>query len=244
MDGWVGADYKHDVSEIQGTTDSKPQVAGVERSYYDASTSGVSAKYKVEAGDRLQVKMAVSYVSVDNAKENLKQSCNHWDFDRVRQESQAEWNEWLGKIDVKGGTEAQKRKFYTDLWHTLLGRHKIDDFNGQYPDYTQGVRQGKRTLQARMNVKQLRKDKAGRPIHHMYNSDAFWLSQWNLNTLWGIAYPSVLDDFAASLVEYDLNGDLLPRGPCAGGYSYHDRLPCYIAYHKCVPEGYHSKVVG
>lgn len=118
LDGWVGADYKHDVSEIQGTTDSKPQVAGVERSYYDASTSGVSAKYKVEAGDRLQVKMAVSYVSVDNAKENLKQSCNHWDFDRVRQESQAEWNEWLGKIDVKGGTEAAKKKVLYSLWHT------------------------------------------------------------------------------------------------------------------------------
>jgi predicted alpha-1,2-mannosidase len=54
----------------------------------------------------------------------------------------------------------------------------------------------------------------------MYNFDALWLTQWNLNTLWGIAYPSVLDDFAASLIEYDINGGLLPRGPCAGGYSY------------------------
>lgn len=60
----------------------------------------------------------------------------------------------------------------------------------------------------------------GNSIHHMYNSDAFWLTQWNLNTLWGLAYPSVLDDFAASLIRYSLNGDLLPRGPCAGGYSY------------------------
>ncbi|MBP3519227.1 MAG: glycoside hydrolase family 92 protein [Parabacteroides sp.] len=50
--------------------------------------------------------------------------------------------------------------------------------------------------------------------------DAFWLTQWNLNTLWGLAYPSVQDDMAASLLEYDVNGDLLPRGPCAGGYSY------------------------
>lgn len=218
LDGWAGTDYKHDINEIQGTMDSKPQVAGW--SYYDASTSGVSAKYKMEAGDRLQVKMAISYVSVDNAKENLEQGCDHWDFDRIRRESQLEWNEWLGKIDVKGGTDVQKKKFYTDLWHTLLGRHKIDDFNGEYPDYTQGVRQGTHTLQAQMTVKQLRKDKNGQSIHHMYNSDAFWLTQWNLNTLWGIAYPSVLDDFAASLIEYDLNGDLLPRGPCAGGYSY------------------------
>jgi len=54
----------------------------------------------------------------------------------------------------------------------------------------------------------------------MYNSDAFWLTQWNLNILWGLAWPEVLDDFAACLVQYAENGGLLPRGPNAGGYSY------------------------
>ena len=53
----------------------------------------------------------------------------------------------------------------------------------------------------------------------MYNSDAFWLTQWNLNILWGLAWPSVLDDFAACLIQYADNGGLLPRGPCGGGYS-------------------------
>ena len=50
----------------------------------------------------------------------------------------------------------------------------------------------------------------------MYNSDALWLSQWNLNIIWGLAYPDVLDDFAASFLQYSLNGGLLARGPCAG----------------------------
>jgi len=54
----------------------------------------------------------------------------------------------------------------------------------------------------------------------MYNSDALWLTQWNLNTLWGLAWPEVLDDFAASLVQYAVNGRLLPRGPSGGGYTY------------------------
>ena len=54
----------------------------------------------------------------------------------------------------------------------------------------------------------------------MYNFDALWLTQWNLNTLWGLAWPEVLDDFSASLVQYADNGKLLPRGACAGGYSY------------------------
>ncbi|MDR2951146.1 MAG: GH92 family glycosyl hydrolase [Prevotella sp.] len=220
LDGWADKEYFTNIENLQGTTESTPrQSSGW--SYYDAPTSGISAKYKVKPGDQINIKMAISYVSIANAKENLKEDCNHWDFDKVRKDSQNEWNQWFGKIDVKGGTDAQKIKLYTDLWHTLLGRHKLDDFNGEYPDYTKGgVRQGTHTLNAELKVKHLKKDKLGKPIHHMYNFDALWLTQWNLNTLWGIAYPSVLDDFAASLIEYDINGGLLPRGPCAGGYSY------------------------
>ena len=126
-------------------------------------------------------------------------------------------------------------KFYTDLWHSLLGRHKLDDYNGEYPDYTDGTRVGAQTKNIRFHVRQLAKDREGKVKHHMYNSDAFWLTQWNLNTLWGLAYPSVLDDFAASLLEYDVNGNLLPRGPCAGGYSY-IMMSGNFTYHECFPK--------
>lgn len=219
IDGWADQQQFTDINELRGTTKTTPRLPSG-WSYHDAPTSGVSANYNVREGDKIQLKMAVSYVSVENAKENLDKGCNHWDFDRTRRESQNEWNEWLGKIDVKGGTVAQRIKFYTDLWHTLLGRHKLDDANGQYPDYTTGELVGTHTIGATLKVRQLKQDKKGEPMHHIYNSDAFWLTQWNLNTLWGMAYPSVLDDFAASLLEYDANGGLLPRGPCAGGYSY------------------------
>lgn len=220
LDGWVDKEYSHDIEELQGNPESKPR-SNSGWCYHDAPTTGVSVKYKVRRGEQVNVKMAISYVSIDNARENLKKDCNHWNFDKVRKDSQEEWNQWLGTIDVKGGTEAQKIKLYTDLWHTLLGRHKIDDYNGEYPDYTRGgVRKGTHTLNAGLQVKQLKKDSSKKTVHHMYNSDAFWLTQWNLNTLWGLAYPSVLDDFAASLIQYSMNGDLLPRGPCAGGYSY------------------------
>lgn len=99
------------------------------------------------------MKVAISYVSTDNAWENLEQDCSHWDFNRVRQESQQEWNEWLGRIDVKGGSHDQQMKFYTDLWHSLLGRHKLDDYNGEYPDYTDGTRVGAQTKNIRFHCK-------------------------------------------------------------------------------------------
>lgn len=218
MNGWDDNVVNKNVISHNGTDKVIPRHEG--SSYYDAPTSGVSAQYNVKAGDEVKVKFAVSFTSIENARVNMKEDCDHWDFDAVRKASQKEWNEWLGRIDVKGGSNEQQIKFYTDLWHALLGRHKIDDFSGDYPDYTEGERVGSVTKNAKLKVRTLPKNADGTVKFHMYNSDAFWLSQWNLNILWGLAWPEMMDEFAACLVQYDANGGLLPRGPNLGGYSY------------------------
>lgn len=218
LDGWAGDDKFTDITSLTGKSGAVPRL-NEESTYYDAPTSGVSARYTVKAGDQVQIKFAVSYTSIDNARKNLVSDCSHWDFDMVRHNSRKEWNEWLGRIDVKGDTEEQKIKFYTDLWHVLLGRHKLDDVTGDYPDNTQGKRSGTHA-DSKLIVRTLPKDASGKVKYHMYNSDAFWLTQWNVNILWGLAWTEVLDEFSGSLVQYADNGKLLPRGPCAGGYSY------------------------
>ena len=144
---------------------------------------------------------------------------DHWDFDLVQENAEYEWNEMLQRIEVIGGSEQQKIKFYTDLWHVLLGRKIINDVKGTYPDYTQGERNWKFT-KSDLKVRKLPMNKLGKPLFNMYNSDALWLTHWNLNVLWGLAWPEILDDFSASLVQYAKNGGLLPRGPNVGGYSY------------------------
>ncbi len=204
-------------------TTATPRNSGM--SYADAPVAGISAEYAVRPGDRLLLKMAVSYTSLENAENNLTEIPG-FDFDATRQASQREWNDMLGRIDVKGGTAADRTKFYTDLWHTLLGRHKLDDLSGDYPEaYPQPLpKGGEHGYHATLKVKNLHSD-GSLPLGEgggrgFYNSDALWLSQWNLNTLWGIAYPDVLDDFAASFLQYSLNGGLLARGPCAGGYTF------------------------
>jgi predicted alpha-1,2-mannosidase len=219
MDGWVDKDRLSDIHTLQGLN-VKTSRTGQRGSYHDAPTTGISAKYTVKAGDEIQVKFAVSYTNIDNARNNLNTDNSGWDFDAVRQSSQNEWNEWLGRMDVKGGSNEQQIKFYTDLWHVLLGRHKLDDASGDYPTYLQGEREGNATLNAVFEKRTLPKNADGTSRFHYYNSDAFWLTQWNLNILWGLAWPEVLDDFAACLVQYAENGGQLPRGPVAGGYSY------------------------
>ena len=201
MDGWKGRELLKNISELSG------------------DSAGVSAKFNVKAGDQVKMKVAISYTSIDNARNNLITECTTWDFDAVRNETRQIWNEWLGKIEVSGGESDHKIKFYTDLWHVLLGRHKINDVSGDYPDRTTGTREGTFT-DAVFKVKQLPKDANGKLKYHMYNSDAFWLSQWNVNILWGLGWPEVMDEMSSSMIQYADNGGLLPRGPCGGGYSY------------------------
>jgi len=201
LDGWKGSEILNNISGLKG------------------DSAGVSAKYEVNAGDQLNMKIAISYTSIENARKNLAAECTTWDFDKVRKESRQVWNEWLGKIDVQGGTGAQKIKFYTDLWHVLLGRHKINDVSGDYPDRTTGKRTGNFT-DAVFKVKTVPKNSDGSLKYNMYNSDAFWLSQWNLNILWGLGWPEIQDEMSSSMIQYADNGYLLPRGPSGGGYSY------------------------
>ncbi len=221
--GWSEGETMNDIETLVGpsrmTRMDSFTYGNITQSYFKAPTAGVSSSYTMKAGEKLQMKIAISFTSIANARENLRQECSHWDFDQVRKSARNQWNDWLGKIEVKGGTSAQKIKFYTDLWHVLLGRQIIDDINGAYPDYTQGEKDWKFT-DARMQVKQLPKLENGSVKFHMYSSDALWLTQWNVNVLWGLGWPSILDDFSASMVQYADNGGLLPRGPCVGAYSY------------------------
>lgn len=201
LDGWQGKKNYKDISEIKG------------------DSAGVSPVFDVKAGDQLQMKIAVSYTSIENARKNLEAECTTWDFDQVRNETRAIWNNLLGRIEVEGGTDKQRIKFYTDLWHVLLGRQKINDVNGDYPDRTTGVRDGNFT-DAVLKIRTLPKDSNGHLKYNMYNTDALWLTQWNVNILWGLAWPEIMDDLSASMIQYAENGYLIPRGPCGGGYSY------------------------
>lgn len=218
-DAWEGNRLTAGCDSLRTTSSSVARNEGM--SYHDAPEAGLKAVFGPSKGRPLQMKMAISYVSIANAAENLALENPGWDFYDTRRQSRLEWNDWFSRIDVSGGSDRQRVKFYTDMWHTLLGRHIIDDANGQYPDRTRGGRiEGKAVINPDFAVGQLPMNADGTPLHHMYNSDALWLTQWNQNTLWGIAYPALLDDFSASMVRYAENGGLVPRGPCGGGYSF------------------------
>lgn len=78
---------------------------------------GAWQTFKTEAGKPLLVKIAVSFTSAETAEALLDREIPDWDFDRVRREGQAAWNDRLGAIEVSGLSQAQTRRFYTALYH-------------------------------------------------------------------------------------------------------------------------------
>jgi predicted alpha-1,2-mannosidase len=176
----------------------------------DGKDAGVFARYEhLAAGEVVQMKVGLSLTGTDGARRNLEAEAPGWDFDAIRRAAQARWNDMLGRVDVSGGTHEQQVKFYTDLFHVLCGRSTVSDADGRYLDNTWGHGM----------VKRLPLDRSGRPQFAMYNYDALWLTQWNLNTMLGLAYPDVYSSFVKSQLQMYEDGGLLPRGPVAGNDS-------------------------
>lgn len=141
--------------------------------------------YKTSVNEQIDVKLGLSYTSVENAKANYMAEAENLSFDNARRSAAADWSEQLSRIEVKGGSEDSRIKFYTGLYHCLLGRGLASDVNGAYPknDGTVG---------------QIELGKDGKPVHNHYNTDAIWGGYWNLTPLWALAYPEYYNDWCAS----------------------------------------------
>jgi len=101
-------------------------------SFTDKEEQGGYVSFATEDGEALLVKVGISYVSEVNAKLNLNTELAHWDFDAVRQEAKAEWNQQLSKIDAQGGTPDQQANFYSALYHLMFHPQTFNDVNNEY----------------------------------------------------------------------------------------------------------------
>ncbi|GAB2532610.1 GH92 family glycosyl hydrolase [Rufibacter soli] len=116
-------------------TKNFPEMAGKQlRAYFD---------FKTQEGEMLKVKFALSPVSTAGALANMRAEIPHWDFEKVKQESQAQWNQELGKVRAVLPTKDDYINFYTALYHTFLGPTTYQDVDGQYRGLDQNNHQAK-----------------------------------------------------------------------------------------------------
>ena len=147
--------------------------------------AGMYFMFNTRKDEPVEIKIGLSYTSIENARLNLESEAKNLDFNSARKLATTTWEENLGRINVEGKKEADKVKFYTGLFHALLGRGLASDVNGAYPKNNG-------------EIGQISLDNKGQPIHNHYNTDAIWGGFWNLTQLWSLAYPEYFSDWIQS----------------------------------------------
>lgn len=187
----------------------QPEMTGIE-----AQWSGDSGEYKiyknyareimgddigaifsfgeVEAGTEVEVKVGISYTSIENARRNLDAEVGRRGFDEVRTAAHAKWSEALGKIRVEGGSNEDKTIFYTALYHALLHPNILSDVNGEYP----AMESGATGVAADYN---------------RYTVFSLWDTYRNVHQLLTLVYPDVQTDMIRSMVAMSEEWGWLPR---------------------------------
>lgn len=94
---------------------------------------GVWYTFFTEEGESIEAQIGVSFVSIENARENLDAEQPGFDFEKVRSNAYNAWNAALSKVSVEGGTDDNKTVFYSALYHTLIHPNILQDVNGEYP---------------------------------------------------------------------------------------------------------------
>ncbi len=76
--------------------------------------------FETKENEAILLKVGISMVSIEGARENLKKEIPGWNFDRVRKNAKEAWNNELNKIQIEGGTDTERTIFYTALYHSLM----------------------------------------------------------------------------------------------------------------------------
>ena len=144
-------------------------------------------RYHFDAPTQVEMKIGISYVSIKNARENLEKETSGKTFEQIRQETNKEWNQYLSRIEVEGGEDEDKVKFYTALYHTLIHPSTLNDVNGEYP---------------KMKTRETLKTDGTR-----YTVFSLWDTYRNLHQLMSLVYPKQQSNMVKSMLQiYDESG--------------------------------------
>ncbi|QCX40399.1 glycoside hydrolase family 92 protein [Aureibaculum algae] len=168
--------------------------------------NGLYLTFSMEKNELLEIQTGLSYTSIANARLNLKTESTGKSFDEVHEESKEIWNQKLNNIVVEGGKKEDRIKFYTGLYHALLGRGLSNDVNGDFPEIDGKI--GKTPL-----------DENGKPKYNHYNTDGIWGGFWNLSQVWALAYPDYFSDYVQTGVDFYKDRGWLHDGAAAGVFT-------------------------
>ncbi|MDY4442060.1 MAG: GH92 family glycosyl hydrolase [Prevotella sp.] len=152
---------------------------------------GYYMSYDCVEGDQVEVQVGVSFVSIDNARENLNAEQNGFEFEKVVKEGHDEWARTLDRVTVEGGTEDQRRVFYTALYHTQIHPTVLQDVNGEYP--------------------KMESNENGKTAGNRYTVFSLWDTYRNLSQLETLLYPDKQVDMINSMIDMYREWGWMPK---------------------------------
>ncbi len=206
-----------------------PEMAGKQiRAYFD---------FDAAAGEKVKIKFAISPVSTEGALQNMKAEIPHWDFERTKRESQAEWERELSKIAVTTLNRGEMVNFYTALYHAMLTPTVYMDVDGRYKGLDQNVHfsmrkpageQGLKAQRLHQSVNTLSSASDGSVPFTNYTTFSLWDTYRALHPLLNIIQPARNRDMVRSmLAHYDQSvHKMLPVWS-----HYANENWCMIGYH-------------
>ena len=126
----------------------------------------------------VELKIGLSFVSVENAKQNLAAEIADKSFETVRNEATQTWEKLLSSVQVKGGTDRQKQMLYSCLYRSFLWPALRSDVNGEYTDAKKQVVKGD---------------------FQYYTEPSLWDTYRNKDVLLGLITPTVTPDVIKSM---------------------------------------------
>ena len=152
---------------------------------------GYFMSFDLQEAEQVEVQVGVSFVSIANARQNLDAEQPTRNFARVEQEAHDAWAETLGRISVEGGTEEQRRVFYTALYHTQIHPNILQDVNGEYPRM-----EGDETLKTSTN---------------RYTVFSLWDTYRNLAQLQALLFPDKQEQMIGSMIDMYKEWGWMPK---------------------------------
>jgi predicted alpha-1,2-mannosidase len=160
--------------------------------------AGAILGFSTKAGEKISVRVASSFISHEQALLNLTRETGEKDFEEIKEEGKAEWNNQLGRIEIEGGTADQQRTFYSCLYRMILFPRQFSEINEKnelvhYSPYNGEVLPG-----------------------HMYTDNGFWDTFRALFPFFTLMYPDVDAKIMEGLVNAYKESGWLPEWASPG----------------------------
>jgi len=160
--------------------------------------SGAIIGFKTSKGEQIGMKVASSFISVEQADLSLKRELAKDSFDQTKQKAKAVWNKTLNRISVEGGTVDQTRTFYSSLYRTLFFPNKLYEIDASNKIVHWSPYTG-RTLPG-----------------YMFAGTGFWDTFRALYPFLNLVYPSINKEMQEGLINDYKEGGWLPEWSSPG----------------------------